>query len=63
MRTTMRAALAAAGLVGVVGTVIAADLTEDEISRPFPARPSIWNAEQRRWQDAARVCRPRRTAT
>ena len=31
MRTTMRAALAAAGLVGVVGTVIAADLTGDEI--------------------------------
>jgi len=31
MRTTIRAALAAAGLVGVVGTVIAADLSGDEI--------------------------------
>ena len=31
MRTTTRAAVAVAGLVGVVGTVIAADLTGDEI--------------------------------
>ena len=31
MRKTMRAALASAGLVGVVGTVVAADLTGDEI--------------------------------
>ena len=31
MRTTMRAALAAAGLVGVAGTVIAADMTGAEI--------------------------------
>jgi hypothetical protein len=31
MRTTVRAALAAAGLVAVVGTAIAADMTGDEI--------------------------------
>jgi hypothetical protein len=31
MHKTMRAALAAAGLVGLAGTVIAADLTGDEI--------------------------------
>ena len=31
MRTTTRAALAAAGLVAVVGTAIAADMTGDEI--------------------------------
>jgi hypothetical protein len=31
MRTTVRAALAAAGLIAVVGTAIAADMTGDEI--------------------------------
>jgi len=31
MRTTVRAALATAGLIAVVGTAIAADMTGDEI--------------------------------
>ena len=48
MRTTMRAALAAAGLVAVVGTAIAADMTGDEIKATISARPSTWNAGQRR---------------